>query len=222
MNFGQQKGNIELAMTSKDIEKLEQADQIMFDLNNSHNPKEDILKVGQLLKEAGILQNATNDLNTIVDVYNQNAHDEIKKAIRKRMAATVKLNLKAIEPYLSDDDDTIAEFVNECLDDFKKYGQIVLRFNDKKATWKTEKSTEDFQQLFHEIDERRHNIHNKCIGDIRALNNIISKDSNKKSMFATWDDSNIKEVTKIPRSDIGNAILELYLEELMQKITDRK
>ena len=69
-------------MTSKDIKKLEQADQLMFNLTNSSNPKEDILKVGQLLKEAGILEDASN-LQTIVDPYNQNAQDEIKNAIRK-------------------------------------------------------------------------------------------------------------------------------------------
>ena len=61
-------------MTSKDIQKLEQADQLMFNLTNSSNPKEDILKVGKLLKEAGILDDVS-DLRTIVDTYNQNAHD---------------------------------------------------------------------------------------------------------------------------------------------------
>lgn len=33
-------------MISKDIEKLEQADQLMFDLAKSTTPKDDILKVG--------------------------------------------------------------------------------------------------------------------------------------------------------------------------------
>ena len=78
-------------MTSKDIEKLEQADQLMFNLPNSNIPKEDILKVGQLLKEAGILNDAT-DLTNIVNAYNQNAQAEIKNALRKKMAAAVEFH----------------------------------------------------------------------------------------------------------------------------------
>lgn len=203
-------------MASTDIEKLEQADQLMFDLNNSKKPKDDILKVGQLLKEVGVLQESTDDLNAIVDAYNQNARDEIKKAIRKRMVATVKLNLKAIEPYLNSTDNVTIGFVNECLVNFKQYGQIVLRFNDKKDTWKDEKSTPNYQQAFHEIDEKRHYIHNDCINSIVAINRMIYLDDPTKPLFATWDNSNVEKVEDIPRSDIGNAILELHLEVLMQ------
>ena len=95
-------------MTSKDIQKLEQADQLMFNLTNSSNPKEDILKVGQLLKEAGILDDASN-LQTIVDTYNQNAQDEIKNAIRKKMEATVEFHPVILTQYLHDEDDMIVD-----------------------------------------------------------------------------------------------------------------
>mgnify|MGYP006990174824 CR=1 FL=1 len=44
---------------------LEQADQLMFDLAKSTTPKDDILKVAQLLKEAGVLQDTSDDLKTI-------------------------------------------------------------------------------------------------------------------------------------------------------------
>lgn len=71
-------------MTSKDIEKLEQADRLMFDLAKSTTPKDDILKVGQLLKEAGILQDTSDDLKTIVAAYNQDALTEIKKPFAEK------------------------------------------------------------------------------------------------------------------------------------------
>lgn len=201
-------------MTSEDIEKLAQADKLMFNLNSSKNPKEDILKVGQFLKEAGVLQDDTDDLKVIVDTYNQNARDEIKKAIRKRMAATVQLNLKAIKACLNSKDSDIADSTANCLDHFKDYGQIVLRFNEKKATWQAEKSGDEFRQLFHALDQRRHDIHNDCILDITVLSRT-SQNKNLKVDLVTWDNPNIK-LTDIPRSDIGNAILELYLEELTQ------
>ena len=86
-------------MTSKDIENLEQADQLMFDLAKSTTPKDDILKVAQLLKEAGVLQDTSDDLKTIVAAYNQDAQTEIKKALRRKMRTTVTLNLSALTPY---------------------------------------------------------------------------------------------------------------------------
>lgn len=126
-------------MTSKDIENLEQADQLMFDLAKSTTPKDDILKVAQLLKEAGVLQDTSDDLKTIVAAYNQDAQTEIKKALRRKMRTTVTLNLSALTPYLNNSDPDISAIVTDTLDNFKQYGQIVLRFNEKKATWQTEK-----------------------------------------------------------------------------------
>lgn len=198
-------------MTSKDIKKLEQVDQLMFDLAKSTTPKDDILKVGQLLNEAGVLQDRSDDLKTIVAAYNQDALTEIKKALRRKMRTTVTLNLSALTPYLNNSDPDISAIVTDTLDNFKQYGQIVLRFNEKKATWQTEKSTKEYQQLFSNLDNRRTNIHNACIDNINILNRLIANGT----AFATWDNPNITQIKEIPRSDIGNAILELYVRELI-------
>ena len=201
-------------MTSEDIEKLEQADQLMFNLPNSNNPKKDILKVGQLLKEAGILDD-TIDLQTIVDTYNQNVHDEINNAIRKKIEATVEFHPAILKKYLHDEDDMIADIAKDCLTNFTKYGQIVMRFDDKKAAWKAEKSSEEYRQTFHELDEKRHRIHNDCIDSIAVINRLSSRDGSVTT-YATWDNSNITDIKKVPRSDIGNAIIEQYLDDLVQ------
>lgn len=201
-------------MTSEDIEKLEQADQLMFNLPNSNNPKKDILKVGQLLKEAGILDD-TIDLQTIVDTYNQNVHDEINNAIRKKIEATVEFHPEILTQYLHDEDDMIVDIAQDCLTNFTKYGQIVMRFDDKKVAWKTEKSSEEYRQTFHELDEKRHRIHNDCIDSIAVINRLSSRDGSATT-YATWDNSNITDIKKVPRSDIGNAIIEQYLDELVQ------
>ena len=201
-------------MTSKDIEKLEQADQLMFNLPNSNNPKKDILKVGQLLKEVKILDDASN-LQTIVDTYNQNAQDKIKNAIRKKMEATVEFHPAILTQYLHDEDDMIADIAKDCLTNFNKYGQIVMRFDDKKAAWKAEKSSKEYRQTFHELDEKRHRIHNDCIDSIVVINRLSSRDGSATT-YATWDNPSIKEIKQMPRSDIGNAIIEQYLDELIQ------
>lgn len=198
-------------MTSKDIKKLEQADQLMFDLAKSTTPKDDILKVGQLLKEAGVLQDRSDDLKIIVAAYNQDAQTEIKKALRRKMRTTITLHLSALTPYLNNSDPDITAIVTDALDKFKQYGQIVLRFNEKKATWQTEKNTADYQQLFSSLDNRRTSIHNACIDNINILNRLIVDDT----PFVSWDNPNITQIKEIPRSDIGNAILELYVRELI-------
>lgn len=201
-------------MTSNDIEELEQADQLMFNLPNSSNPKEDILKVGQLLKEAGILD-GTSNLQTIVDTYNQNVHDEINNAIRKKIEATVEFHPAILQKYLHDEDDMIADIAKDCLINFNKYGQIVMRFDDKKAAWKVEKNGEEYRQTFHELDEKRHRIHNDCIDSIAVINRLSSRDGSATT-YATWDNSSITDIKKVPRSDIGNAIIEQYLDDLVQ------
>lgn len=201
-------------MTSKDIEKLEQADQLMFNLPNSNNPKRDILKVGQLLKEVKILDDASN-LQTIVDTYNQNAQDEIKNAIRKKMRATVGFHPEILIQYLHDEDDMIDDIAKDCLTNFTKYGQIVIRFDDKKAAWKAEKSGEEYRQTFHELDEKCHRIHNDCIDSIAVINRLSSRDGSATT-YATWDNSSITDIKKVPRSDIGNTIIEQYLNDLVQ------
>lgn len=146
----------------------------MFNLPNSNIPKEDILKVGQLLKEAGILNDAT-DLTNIVNAYNQNDQAEIQNALRKKMAATAEFHPAILKQYLHDEDDMIADITKDCLTNFNKYGQIVMRFDNKKAAWKNEKSGEEYCQIFHELDEKRHRIHNDCIDSIAVINRLSSR-----------------------------------------------
>ena len=201
-------------MTSEDIEKLEQADQLIFNLPNSNNPKKDILKVGQLLKEVGILDDTSN-LQNIVDTYNQNVHDEINNAIRKKIEATVEFHPAILQKYLHDEDAMIADIAKDCLTNFTKYGQIVMRFDDKKAAWKAEKSSEEYRQTFHELDEKRHRIHSDCIDSIAVINRLSSRDGSATT-YATWDNTSITDIKKVPRSDIGNAIIEQYLDDLVQ------
>lgn len=207
-------------MTIKDIEKLETADQLMADLDSSADPKVDILKVGKILQEIGMLEDST-DINKIVNTYNENIQLEFKKAHRKKIDATVKFNPESLESHLNSDDEIEVDFIKNCLDDFKKYSQIVLRFNNKKEAWKAEKSAEEYRQLFSELDHMRTMIHNNCINDLGGLNRLIKVDD---SAYAVWDNDNIKDIKKVFRGDIGNAIIEQYCADVIkndQKILEK-
>lgn len=202
-------------MTTKDIMKLETGDGLMADLDKSDDPKADILKVGKILHELGMLEDAT-DVNKIVDVYNKNIQFEFEKAHRKKRDAIVKFNPECLESYLNSDDEIEADFVKDCLNDFKKYGQIVLRFNNKKDAWKAEKSAEEYRQLFGELDRTRTMIHDNCINDLASLNRLIKADDSPYSAYAVWDNDNIKDIKKVFRGDIGNAIIEQYCVDVIK------
>lgn len=131
------------------------------------------------------------------------------------MAATVEFHPAILKQYLHDEDDMIVDITKNCLTNFNKYGQIVMRFDDKKAAWKNEKSGEEYRQIFHELDEKCHRIHNDCIDSIAVINRLSSR-GGSATTYATWDNPSITDIKKAPRSDIGNAIIEQYLDELVQ------
>ena len=47
------------------------------------------------------------------------------------------------------------------------------------------------------------------------INRLSSRDGSVTA-YATWNNSNITDIKKVPRSDIGNAIIEQYLDDLVQ------
>lgn len=196
-------------MKVKDIEKLEQADQLMFTLSKSKNQKCDLLKVGQILTELEMIKDKNNS-NLIFSAYQRNVNEKIEQALKPELAAIVSFNLDSLKPYLNSDDQMKKTLVQECLNNFRKYFLIVLRFNDKKNAWKKEKNTAEFQRLFTNMDQTRHIIHNNCINNIAAINRMLQLD-HAPHLFASWDNPQIKSVKDIPRSDIGNAILLLML-----------
>lgn len=206
-------------MTIKDIEKLEAADKLMFNLDKSGDPKADILKVGKILQELGMLENAS-DLDKIVEIYDENVKSEIRKALRKKNNAVVKLIPESLESHLNSNDEVEVQFIKDCLDDFKKYGQIVLRFNNKKDAWKKEKSAEEYRHLFSGLDHTRTMIHNSCIDDLSGLNRLIKADDSQYSAYAVWDNENIKDIKEVYRGDIGNAIIKQYCAQLVQNNQD--
>lgn len=55
------------------------------------------------------------------------------------MAATVEFHPAILKQYLHDEDDMIVDITKDCLTNFNKYGQIVMRFDDKKAAKNTAK-----------------------------------------------------------------------------------
>lgn len=202
-----------LKMTVKDIERLEKIDQLMFNFNNAQDAQVQISKAGQLLKKIGMITNSSN-INEILTIYNQNVDHEIKNAIRKKTAATVKFNPTILQPLLKSKDEMAYEVIQNWQKDSTRYAQIVLRFRDKMNTWRAEENETNYQQLASHLDRTRHNIHNTCIDDLAILNRLTSSFHDE---YATWDNANIKRIEDVPRGDIGNAIILQYLDELKKR-----
>ena len=59
------------------------------------------------------------------------------------MAATVEFHPAILKQYLHDEDDMIVDITKDCLTNFNKYGQIVMRFDDKKRPGKTKKAAKN-------------------------------------------------------------------------------
>lgn len=49
-----------------------------------------------------------------------------------------------------------------------------------------------------------------------SMINRLSSRGGSATTYATWDNPSITDIKKAPRSDIGNAIIEQYLDELVQ------
>lgn len=82
----------------------------MFNLNNSKESKNDILK------DAGVLQDTIDNLNNYCWRIQSKCQNQIENAICKRMATTIRLDKKTIKPYLNGDDVDVVEFINDCLE----------------------------------------------------------------------------------------------------------
>lgn len=64
------------------IKKLEDADQVILNLNKYADPTQAIINVGQELYELGLVKDP-NDLHEILKVYNKDVLNKIRNKIRK-------------------------------------------------------------------------------------------------------------------------------------------
>ena len=110
-------------MTSQEIEKLKQIDQLMFNLSSSEDIKTNLTKVINFLKQTKLAKNPATEQD-LIDIY--------IKDIRKRipMNVLVHFNMNILQHYANSDDDLAENIASECQTNFKKYALIVLRFDD--------------------------------------------------------------------------------------------
>lgn len=69
-------------MKLEQIKKLEDADQVILNLNKYADPTQTIINVGQELYELGLVKDP-NDLHEILKVYNKDVLNKIRNKIRK-------------------------------------------------------------------------------------------------------------------------------------------
>lgn len=200
-------------MNSQQIEKLSKVDQIMFSAYQTREPQDEVLKAGRLLCELSLLEEKDADkVDKIIDAYNKNVFDQIQKITRNKKTAV--LNMQTLNHYEDSDDELEADLAKNCRVNFKKYAQIVLRFDDKIDAWRKEESGEKYRQLVHDLDSRRTSIHNDCLSDIKVINRMAEQDGLEPL---------VEYYNGITRTDIGTAIIKQYYNDLTkneQKIKD--
>lgn len=120
----------------------------------------------------------------------------------------IDFNMKTLDHYKNDPDEDIRDLATTCVDDFKKYAGIVLRFDDKMQAVKQEKSGQEYREYASKLDKQRRMIHNNCLNDIEIINRLANNDH--LPPFVSYDG----DKNALNRTDYGNAILKQCYEEI--------
>lgn len=65
----------------------------------------------------------------------------------------IDFNMETLDHYKNDPDEDIRDLATTCVDDFKKYAGIVLRFDDKMQAVKQEKSGQEYHEYASKLDK---------------------------------------------------------------------
>lgn len=115
-------------------------------------------------------------------------------------------NMQTLNHYLNSDDEFEKSLAEDVKDDFAKYTQIVLTFDDKMNTWREEKSGEDYRRNVSKLDKDRRLLHDNCLHDIDIINRMAKADGIEP--FADFDVNNTN------RREVGDLILEQHYENM--------
>lgn len=195
-------------MNSQEIAQLKKADQLMFTLNQAKNPEKQLQEANQLLANLGITKQ-DDSLAVILNKYNDNVLTQIRQIIKnsKHTDNIPDFNQLTFNELTANADEVTEDILANSKTDFSDYAQIVLRFDLQRDAWRQEKSDADYRTSFKALDTKRSMIHNNCLNDIKILNRMAESNQPKLAPFAV-----ITEV--MDRTNIGNAILEQYYEDL--------
>lgn len=124
------------------------------------------------------------------------------------MALQYKLEQSVLDHYLNSDDNLVKEFVEESIEDFNKYVEVVATHKDTLNSYKEQYSGQDYRDMVQKLDDHRTSIHNKCINDINVIDRAARKDN---LVFCKTPGS--KKLEDAHRMDLGKAIMVLHAQK---------
>lgn len=127
-----------------------------------------------------------------------------------------QINSEALEQLrVTPDEDP--DFYPDLIADLKKnmaaYAQIVLSFQLWREKWQHDLSGEDYRQTFGDLDQRRSRIHDY----LRQHLDLVNSEAHGQGLPLIIDvgESRVQEVN---RTDVANAILIWYQEQVSQEL----
>ncbi|MDD6386371.1 hypothetical protein [Lactobacillus equicursoris] len=127
-----------------------------------------------------------------------------------------QINSEALEQLrVAPDEDP--DFYPDLIVDLKKnmaaYAQIVLSFQLWREKWQHDLSGEDYRQKFGDLDQRRSGIHDH----LRQRLDLVNSEARDQGLPLIIDvgESRVQEVN---RTDVANAILIWYQEQVSQEL----
>lgn len=127
-----------------------------------------------------------------------------------------QINSEALEQ-LKEAPDEDPDFYPDLIADLKKnmaaYAQIVLSFQLWREKWQHDLSGEDYRQKFGDLDQRRSRIHDY----LRQRLDLVNSEASDQGLPLIIDvgESCVQEVN---RTDVANAILIWYQEQVSQEL----
>lgn len=127
-----------------------------------------------------------------------------------------QINSEALEQLrVAPDEDP--DFYSDLIADLKKnmaaYTQIVLSFQLWREKWQHDLSGEDYRQKFGDLDQRRSRIHDY----LRQRLDLVNSEASDQGLPLIIDVGESR-VQKVNRTDVANAILIWYQEQVSQEL----
>lgn len=127
-----------------------------------------------------------------------------------------QINSEALEQLrVAPDEDP--DFYPDLIADLKKnmsvYAQIVLSFQLWREKWQHDLSGEDYRQKFGDLDQRRSRIHDY----LRQRLDLVNSEAGDQGLPLIIDVGE-NRVQKVNRTDVANAILIWYQEQVSQEL----
>ena len=194
------------------VEKLKKIDEIIFDLKPDLLQDKAFSEIGKIMIELAMIKN--NNKEEIVQAYNRDVSYRLHQYLKnnKQEKNEVILCESTLRHYekLKREDPEVAELAQTCRQDFIKYSCIVLSFNNQINALRKTKKGEQYREAAKRIDNKRTEVHNSCLADLKIINRI-SKMENLKPFIET-------NLVKPTRTDYGAAIIKLCYNRMISTL----